>query len=440
MAASRLVTMPLLVAIALLLGPIAALAEAPASQEAPILAFGGGPLGPAVPITTLPTGVDALQPAAAYNSLRQEYLVVWQTEGDGPDSIQAQRLSRAGARVGPAIEISTGTVRQYPDVAYNATADQYLVVWVHNDGSWDHIRARRLSATGALLGPEETLVTAPLYQSRPTAPAVAYAAASERYLVVYSAEFLSYPGGFTIWGLLLKPDATADGSAFAVSHGSSSDSAAGQRQAPDVAYNAARDEFLVVWQQKATDVNAYGRRLSGIGMPLPPPLIEVGNEVGDDIGPRVAAVPSPAGDGRYLVTWERIDGAGEHSVRARQVSGAGTLLTLLEVAATNAVETAPTVAGSESASQFLLAWTRHRSELPLFEAVAGRTCWAEAATMDPAASGGGRHAGGVEVTAGPGGDYVLVYDDATDLVGSQRRIFARLWGNRVYLPLALCRH
>lgn len=385
----------------------------------------------------MPDGVDALHPAAAYNAKRQEYLVVWHTDSPGNDLILAQRLSRTGARLGSPMPIAVGSVRRSPDVVYNSAADEYLVVWVHNDGSWDHIRARRLTWSGVPLGTQEIQVTVALAQSRPAQPAVAYASVADRYLVVYSAEFLSLPGGFTIWGQLLTPAGALDGSAFAVSHGSYSGSVAEHRQAPDVAYNRARDEFLVAWQQKGTDQDVYARLLSGIGMPLPPQIIEIGIHLGNDTAPRVAAVPAPPGDGRYLVAWEWETLSGDHDVHALEVTGGGTARMPHLPANTETPEYLPCVVGSESAGEFLVSWTQRISGVLPFVSTRSRSWIAESQVLGPAKGTGGRYAANPEVVAGPNGDFLLVYDDPVDLPGSCREVYGRLWGNRVYPPVTL---
>jgi hypothetical protein len=72
-------------------------------------------------------GEQEVFPVVAYNSQRQEYLVVWYNDRAGNDDIRAQRLSKYGAPLGGPFYISAGSGadRRYPDVAYNSVQDQY---------------------------------------------------------------------------------------------------------------------------------------------------------------------------------------------------------------------------------------------------------------------------------------------------------------------------
>ena len=93
-------------------------------------------------------------PTVAYNSQRQEYLVVWYNDRPGCDDIRAQRVSSGGALVGGPFYIAAGCPadRHYPDVAYNSAHDQYMVVWEQYEAANGYsIKARRVSGTGQIL-------------------------------------------------------------------------------------------------------------------------------------------------------------------------------------------------------------------------------------------------------------------------------------------------
>ena len=89
--------------------------------------------------------IDEYLPDAAYNSVRDEYLVVWH---DSPPaqarSIKARRYTAAGSFLAEyviAFEDSPLRDNAQPSVAYDPVNDRYLVVWVRDvfgDGSdWD---------------------------------------------------------------------------------------------------------------------------------------------------------------------------------------------------------------------------------------------------------------------------------------------------------------
>src|SRR5262249_32772608 len=117
---------------------------------------------------------EALDPAVAYNSANNEYLVVWRGDDnsgplvDGEFEIYGQRLNAAtGAEVGAndrlISSMRAGGNANFdafdPAVAYNDRANEYLVVWHGNDGTSPlkdnefEIYGQRLNAaTGAEVG------------------------------------------------------------------------------------------------------------------------------------------------------------------------------------------------------------------------------------------------------------------------------------------------
>lgn len=86
---------------------------------------------------------DALDPAVAYNSTDDEYLVVWSGDDNTGDlvedefEIRGQRVDAAtGAEIGSDLRFSNMGPDGDPDydardpaVAYNSTNHEYLVVW-----------------------------------------------------------------------------------------------------------------------------------------------------------------------------------------------------------------------------------------------------------------------------------------------------------------------
>ncbi len=101
----------------------------------PLLVYAGSLLGSSFPIAE--DTLNEVHPAIAYNTQRGEYLVVWHNERAVYPDIQAQRLDMNGAPIGGPFYIAGGTdaQRRYPDVAYDSSADQYLVVWEGVDSS-----------------------------------------------------------------------------------------------------------------------------------------------------------------------------------------------------------------------------------------------------------------------------------------------------------------
>src|SRR3954452_23607883 len=102
-----------------------------------------GPLGTDFRISNVGTDADAGRDASttdvAYNSTANEYLVVWFGDGlatDNENEIFGQRVSAAGIELGSDFRISNvGTDGDatrdalQAAVAYNPTANEYLVTW-----------------------------------------------------------------------------------------------------------------------------------------------------------------------------------------------------------------------------------------------------------------------------------------------------------------------
>ena len=159
-------------------------------------------------------GYDAWEPAVAYNATDNEYLVVWEGDDDvdglvdNEYEIFGQRLdATTGAEVGSNdFRISdmggTGDVTYgalLPAVAYNATDNEYLVVWRGDDnagglvnGETEIFGQRLDGATGAEVGSNDFRIsdmggTGDANYNVYSA-AVAYNAADNEYLVVWTGD------------------------------------------------------------------------------------------------------------------------------------------------------------------------------------------------------------------------------------------------------------
>ena len=190
---------------------------------------------------------DQIAPAVAYSSTSAQYLVVWEDHhwGYGNDwDIYGRRVAENGSTVGGAFGIGwedpDGVVRNRmaPDVAYNSSYDEYLVVFEYAFSSTDHdIHARRVSADGTLVGTTDlSTAFSTAWQSNPS---VAYSAAANEYLVVYeqragSGEFVHND----IYGVIVGASGVA-GTPFIISSNTSA------KAALDVAYTDTDGHFLV---------------------------------------------------------------------------------------------------------------------------------------------------------------------------------------------------
>lgn len=165
-----------------------------------LAATGGGPIGGTFTVTV--DRLEEVYPAAAYNPDRGEYVVVWYNDLAGNDDIHIRAVSKNGSLSwGPVcVACGSGAERRYPGVAYDADAQEYLVVW-EDQGD---IAGQRIDAVGQLVGGEISIApyTPPGEGKR---PAVAHAAGNE-YLVVWS--FTSWGNKWHIGGVNVQSDGT----------------------------------------------------------------------------------------------------------------------------------------------------------------------------------------------------------------------------------------
>ena len=202
-------------------------------------------------------GQSQRQPAVAYNPQSQEYLAVWQDFRRGSTGVLSidivgRRISVAGVPLGGKIVIvnpDAGT-QTLPDVAANNVSNEYMVVW--RDGrevsNQRRIYAQRISAGGSLLG-VNVPVSAVLADQRH--PAVAAQTVPGGYTVVW-ADSRNYP-----------PSDLNTANADLISRVYVNNSGTWQSEVtldsnfakdwPEMAYDAARNRYLVVWQDGRND-------------------------------------------------------------------------------------------------------------------------------------------------------------------------------------------
>jgi hypothetical protein len=372
---------------------------------------------------------EEIHTTAAFNSQRREYLVVWYNDRAGNDDIRAVRLSKDGRHIGGPFYISAGAgaERRNPDVAYNSQKNEYLVVWEHIE-PWNNIKGRRISATGQLLGSVDIDIKTGSNLTSPARPAVSYAATSDNYLVVWQETF--HPTVVTgIAGQILSSTGNLVGMPIDISSGAASE----PRQAPDVAYNRSRNEHLVVWQEKHGDFDIFARRVTAAGLPLQPAAIEIGRYAAEEYAPSAAGLPTSPNQGKYLVVWELRHSPTDRDIYSRIVNGDGTTASTIIVSASTRDENSPVVAGNQIAHKFLVAWTQANGA---FRDIRARTFTQSGQTLGPERSlmgGWTSYPDLASATAGDLGDFLVVFQDNPLL--PDRDVYGRLWGNRLYLPL-----
>ena len=121
---------------------------------------------------------------------------------------------------------------------------------------------------------------------------------------------------------------------------------------PEIAYNLARNEYLIVYDNTQ---DVFGARFTGTGLPLSGGEFGIAAWPGAEIQPTVAACQ---GTDQYLVAWQNPN----PDIYARFVSGAGVLdggPLLLDN--TSIAEIYPQVACNATGNQFLVVWQQQFS-------------------------------------------------------------------------------
>jgi hypothetical protein len=300
-------------------------------------------------------------PAVAFNSNHSEYLVAWQNLWPGGlKDIYARRVSAdTGSHIRWIIITEGSSNRIQPALAFNATNDEYLSVYMYDPGGTGlryEVWGRIVNWDGMRMSNEFPIFqnTAFTYAN----PRVAWNSQTNEYLVAANIA----NGNLTF--LYAAVGAVRVSSAGAVVSGSgvviSSTNSPSQ---VDIAYNAGVNEYLAVWRRNksGSDFDIYAARLDGSSAAVisPPGEVPVGASVYDAGNPSVAT----NGAGYYLVAWqEAFPGACcDWDIHAQELDVAATPTATTEIilAASTDNEIRPRVAAKPgSGRNYMVTWQR----------------------------------------------------------------------------------
>lgn len=292
---------------------------------------------------------DQLEPELAYNSHDDEYLAVWYDgrEVDYEFYIRGQRISSSGALVGERLEIATATTWQIePDLAYNATRNEYLVVW--SDGAVN-VLATRLAADGTLMGAPFAVTEAPRAQYDAS---VAYNPDRDEYLIVWH-DFRNSEH-YDIWAQRVSGQGQLLGGNFAICE------AEGHQYAASIAYGAGSHLYLVTWQDvRGGEGNSdiYGQMVHDEGWlwanPIPVCTATLSQQE--------TSVAYNLARAEYLVVWADVR-TGQYDIMAQRVSAQGELLGGNDaVCSANGHQNAPDTADLPGTQSWFVVWQDERS-------------------------------------------------------------------------------
>jgi hypothetical protein len=254
---------------------------------------------------------DCLSPRVAYNSARNEFLVVWHADNSTVDDdfeIWSQRVGPAGQLIGGENRLSdmgagNATFNATdPQIAYNTARDQYIVVWFGIDNALPgrtEVYARRVSGVGVAQG---TDVRISALRNQSSWPTVAYNSQANEYLVAFIGR--DSPTSTTSQRTFVER-LTAD---VALVGPNRQVIQSGEVRKPAVVYNPTVDQYLVAAPVVVNgDTEAYVQRLDGNGAEIganDERISHMGPDGAKDygLGVDVAVGYSPAAQ-QYLVTW-----------------------------------------------------------------------------------------------------------------------------------------
>lgn len=149
-------------------------------------------------------------------------------------------------------------------------------------------------------------------------PAIAYGSQTNQYLAVWEDHHWGWGDDWDIYGRLVGADGQALGSEFGISWEGDK-----HRLAPDVAYNQANGEFLVVWEYEfsAADHDIYARRVRADGTLVSGEFV-ITSLSNSESNPAVAYNPAA---NEYLVVWEHLFEGSRHGIYGRRVAANGEL-------------------------------------------------------------------------------------------------------------------
>jgi hypothetical protein len=404
-------------------------ATQPASAQAVSAAMQAPPLSGFIHIKV--DDVNNYNPAVAYNSRHDEYLVVWENDLGATRDIHAQRVAGDGTLKSSFTIVHHANQWNYlPDVAYNPILDEYLIVYTYQLSTDDYdIYARRVKWNGADLDQppyQEFYINADV--GKQWYPAVTFNSQENEYLVVYENYWSS-----TLRDIDAQRVRASDGQLLGPLSGYSVATAPNTiRRLPDVAYNEARNEYLIAYTYQYSAINGdiYGKIATFNFGTLSSEIHIVDNDEGQD------GVALAAGPDEYLAVW---NDNGGNTIYGRRVTGAGAISSYIPLATDSGQShVEPDVAYGDIYG-YLVTW-RYSSTGPSDNDVYGRfvkvgqnTPWGSRFAIDDTSYSQRSPA----LACGARGDCLVVEEDNWPLAGDYEIRGRFVLAHHVYLPLVL---
>ena len=253
--------------------------------------------------------MSGVQPAVAYNRTADDFLLVAMVDSDqdGRYEIWGTIVQGDASAVSAPFLIFQWANRSFwsPRVAWNSYRNEYLVIWNAVDtttGLPSDISAARVSASGAVLPGAPHFITG---GNVPHQADLAYNVAADEYLVAWRRQGVA--PDWDIWGVRLRGSDVARISP----PGEIAISAAPEDQRSPAVTTNQQGHYIVVWEYAypgpCCDWDIRGQELNVSGAPVGG-IVIVSQTTDDETNPRIAARPGPQRD--YVAVWQKDTGTG----------------------------------------------------------------------------------------------------------------------------------
>ncbi|MFC2043115.1 hypothetical protein ACFLUA_03075 [Chloroflexota bacterium] len=370
--------------------------------------------------------VHQKNPAAVYNRIRNEYLVVHHGENSSKRYISGARISPGLGQVSIFLvsDASSYDCCLYPDAAYSWTDDKYLVVWQQYNNSQS-----RWEIWGRFVPWDGTDFTIPVIKIADSVghnlkfPKVSWNSFRNEFMVVWQEE--------TTAGLLSKigfKRIAANGSF----PGSGYVRQVGFPANPNITYNVATDQYLAVWSEVTTAhyIDIYGARLNYQGV-IQTQVFPISQQ---DDEQQFSSATTNSQD-RFMVTWQHYDAYwGDWDIYGKFLDVNGNQVgNQVWITSSFDDETQPDVAANGLSDQYLVVYQRNTLSGESIEA--------------KLYNGNGDQLNDFEISPGGFGDnrypavgthlsgYFVTYQWQSFEPGSINDIYGRIWSpHGVFLP------
>ena len=293
--------------------------------------------------------VNYITSVSSYGSQNNQHMAAYT---DYPYGLKCRLVSADGTPKGIPISVTSLDSASNPAVAYDSVLDRFLVVWGQYDGYYV-IKGRILESNGTFVGNE---IAIGANSDNIGTIRVAYSPFSQQYLVV----FHDVPSQ-SISGQFIKGDGTLEGSNFTAIAGNSIPNYT-YAMDPNVAYDSVNHRFLIAadaYGNSSPPMAIYGVVLNDNGTVFTSPFSILDSNT-FLYPPAIAYDPV---NQRFLVNWEVYFGDG-HELWGQLINADGTLYgTHQVIVSSHTVEFANDVIYHSGSGRFLVAWSDDRGAI-----------------------------------------------------------------------------